>query len=210
MFRTICCDKIITYTKYGELETSYSFSPCLFGCFFRNSKTIFRKENIFTNDPSEKTTRNRNLERTICQKLYDNPQKNIVTIYNINDNFIEMEYLNTEYAINSIDIIEKVYGDITDAITQLHELDIVYIDLKLDNIGYSKTDNCFKLFDFDCSGIVNEYNTKKWKEKPYSGYIFKRNEYYVNFCDSLYDLDFFIMENELLPEINSYITAISE
>jgi serine/threonine protein kinase len=99
-------------------------------------------------------------ELKICEQLKDSPQKNVVIIYNVTDNIIDMEMLDIDISKeNSLVCIKK-------GIENLHKLNIVYIDLKLDNIGYSNKDKVFKIFDFDHSGIVSEYDTNKWLSPP--------------------------------------------
>ena len=119
------------------------------------------------------------IERCVVRMLLDTPQDNIVTIYDIRPGYVDMELLDKNYDDKSTLII-----DISRALDQLHGLNDVYIDLKMDHVGYSKKDNCWKLFDFDVCGIVKEGSTSEWLihpcEYPYKDQI----------CgDNLYDLD---------------------
>jgi serine/threonine protein kinase len=98
------------------------------------------------------------IEYMISIKLIKNPHPNIVTIYRVTPIYIDMELLLT------IDIKDKInFVQVLNAIEHLHNLKIVYIDLKLDNIGISNNNNT-KLFDFNCSGIL--LNNNKWLFKP--------------------------------------------
>lgn len=115
------------------------------------------------------------IERCVVRMLLDTPQDNIVTIYDIRPGYVDMEFLDTNYDDKSTLII-----DISRALDQLHGLNVVYIDLKMDNVGYSKKDNCWKLFDFDVCGIVKEGSTSEWLIHPCE-YSYKE--------DNLYDLD---------------------
>lgn len=112
-------------------------------------KDFFRK---MTNDKNE-------LE--ICKLLMKNPHKNIIKIYDVTKNYIDMELLNTY--INRIDIseIKKVMAEVK---TYLQNLGVIYIDWKLDNIGISP-DGQYKLFDFDVSGLINK-ETNEWILEP--------------------------------------------
>jgi serine/threonine protein kinase len=87
--------------------------------------------------------------------------------------------------------------DIKFNLNELHKLNIVYIELKLDNIGYSEIDKRYKLFDFDCSGVFTHdpflYN--KWIYKPISSYLFSKLKIndiknFIEIDDMLYSLLF--------------------
>lgn len=99
----------------------------------------------------------------------NNPHKNIVTFYDVNNRYLDMEELdsphsNTEFYDNFKDetsIIKKVMIEVKDF---LQKLGIMYIDWKFDNIAKGKDGN-YKLFDFDASGIVDSH-TNRWKVKP--------------------------------------------
>jgi hypothetical protein len=111
----------------------------------------------------------RHIEKQIVEILMKNPHKNIVTFYDVNNRYLDMEELdsphsNTEFYDNFKDetpIIKKVMIEVKDF---LQKLGIMYIDWKFDNIAKGKDGN-YKLFDFDASGIVDLY-TNKWKVKP--------------------------------------------
>ena len=113
-------------------------------------KSFFRK---MTNDI---------LEKKIAEIIKKNPHDNIVTIYRIGTNYIDMELLNDDvYSIYSPSEINKIMLPVKNF---LQEIGIVYIDWKPDNIGISKSKKKVKLFDFDASGIIN-IKTKKWEDK---------------------------------------------
>lgn len=113
----------------------------------KNNKYFFRKY-------IDTTVEMDNNEMIISSILFFNPHPNIVKIYEVTNNYIDMELLNdiTNY---SKDCLE----DIKCAIKYLHKLNIVYIDLKLANIGYSINTKYYKLFDFNCSGVLLYKNT---------------------------------------------------
>jgi serine/threonine protein kinase len=66
----------------------------------------------------------------------------------------------------------------------LNTIGIVYLDYKIDNIGISKNNNSninvgdIKLFDFDCSGVINT-NNNKWLIEPCSSYIYTFVKLYI-------------------------------
>jgi serine/threonine protein kinase len=99
------------------------------------------------------------IEYMVSILVMRNPHPNIVTIYNITPNYIDMELL-------SIGSIKKKmnFVDISNAIEHLHSLNIVYIDLKLENIGISFENNKTKIFDFNCCGIL--LNKNNWIFEP--------------------------------------------
>jgi len=114
-----------------------------------NGKPFFRK---MTNDKCE-------LE--LCKLLMNNPHKNIVKLYGISDNYIDMELLNTN--IEDVNVISETMLDVK---THLQHLGIIYIDWRFSNIGISEgCDPQFKLFDFDLSGLINT-ETNEWILEP--------------------------------------------
>jgi len=141
----------------------------------RKNKFNFNKSKIFTLDGKFKYSdekyqgksffrkmTNDSLEKKIAEIIKKNPHDNIVTIYRIGTNYIDMELLNDDvYSIYSRSEINKIMLPVKNF---LQEIGIVYIDWKPDNIGISKSKKKVKLFDFDASGIIN-IKTKKWEDK---------------------------------------------
>lgn len=101
-----------------------------------------------------------NAEIQISSILIKNPFPNIVTFYEINNDYIDMEELDVETKLNP----EKVKETMEKVKDFLQSLGIMYIDWKIDNIGISK-DGTYKLFDFDVSGLV-DLKTNDWIIKP--------------------------------------------
>lgn len=148
----------IIYQNGDIIETNETF----------NGKPFFRKVFYQDNDKSsEKYIRLRkaaNAEIQISLILQKNPFPNIVTFYEINNNYIEMEELNMESKKN----LEKVKETMEKVKGFLQSIGIMYIDWKIDNIGISK-DGVYKLFDFDASGII-DLKTNNWIIKPLEDY----------------------------------------
>jgi serine/threonine protein kinase len=142
---------------------------------------VFRKV-LSLDDPSHMT------EYEIAMRIYENPQLNLVRILNIvkNDDkcYYDMEMLDDTYKP-----YKEYKQSLHDAIDQLHKLNVVYIDVKSDNIGFSTTDNRFKLFDFDCSGIVDPQDPKKWLTEPTEAYMYKKLVHLEDSLTSLFELD---------------------
>ena len=130
-----------------------------------DGKPFFRK--LYPKNKKGHDTRH--IEKQIVEILMNNPHKNIVTFYDVNNRYLDMEELdsphsNTEFYDNFKDetsIIKKVMIEVKDF---LQKLGIMYIDWKFDNIAKGKDGN-YKLFDFDASGIVDSH-TNRWKVKP--------------------------------------------
>jgi serine/threonine protein kinase len=117
-----------------------------------------------------KMTTNRN-ELYIYKLLKQYPHPNIVKIYRVYDDYIDMEllpYLNNNTKFNK-DIIIKSMNSVR---KHLHNLGISYIDWKYDNIGLDDYGN-YKLFDFNVSGV---YNNDNWIMEP---------QHYYNYNNSI-------------------------
>ena len=132
-------------SRIYTLDGHFTTDPKL----LHEGKYIFRK---MTNDIGEKK---------ICELLMNNPHKNIIKIYGIGKDYIDMELLNTD-----MDSIDKsvIKTKMLNVKAYLQSLGIMYIDWKLDNIGISE-DGEIKLFDFDISGTIDN-KTKKWIIEP--------------------------------------------
>lgn len=113
------------------------------------AKSFFRK---MTNNKGE-------IE--LCTLLMQHPHKNIIKIYGIGRDYIDMELLNTDIHRADMSTIKQIMLEVK---TYLQNIGIIYIDWKLDNIGISE-DGEFKLFDFDVSGWMDT-ETKEWIIEP--------------------------------------------
>ncbi len=124
-------------------------------------------------------------EYEIAKILINNPHNNIVTILYICDKYIDIEKLDTNYYDYNDNNI-KYYNNIKNSLLHLHSLNIIYIDLKDDNIGYCHSNNNWKIFDFNCSGICNN-NKTEWIYNPYKLCYYYRiiekekYEYFINY-----------------------------
>jgi serine/threonine protein kinase len=118
-----------------------------------------------------KMTNNEN-EIKLCELLKNNHHKNIIKIYDVGDNYIDMELLDTDYVLelNEVDKM-KVKEVMQEVKSFLQGLGFMYIDWKYDNIGKSD-DGEYKLFDFDASGLlkseerVGDYSDSPWDIEP--------------------------------------------
>ncbi len=99
---------------------------------------------------------------TIISKI---PHPNIVNFFVINSISLDMEILDTEFQISNEAKALKLITDMKNARNHLLSNGIVYIDWKLDNIGWSEEEQVFKLFDFDVSGIY-DIKTSRWINEP--------------------------------------------
>lgn len=68
------------------------------------------------------------------------------------------------------EIIKKIFKVLLVAVSELHENDVCHLDLKLDNIFYTKKNNQIKLIDFGFAQITKEKNEERLIEK-YCGSI---------------------------------------
>ncbi len=112
------------------------------------------------------------IEYNICWQINQNPHPNIVKFYGINSQRLDMEILDTPFDIaNETDAI-KLIENMVCARNYLLDNGIVYIDWKLDNIGWSTKDQVFKLFDFDLAGLFNPV-TNQWVDEPEKLFAYK-------------------------------------
>ena len=130
---------------------------------------VYKLDGKFTTDPEilhegkeffRKMTNNIE-EKKICEILMKNPHKNIIKIYGIGKDYIDMELLDTDMSLEDNNKIKNLMIEVK---TYLQSLGIMYIDWKLDNIGISE-DGQIKLFDFDVSGLI-DIETKEWIIEP--------------------------------------------
>lgn len=165
------------YTLSGEFED-------LDGEYI-NSMPFFRK-----------ISRNKT-ELKIAKMIMDNPHPNIVTIYHIGPEYIDMELLEPCYDYDR-DRLE-LDDSMNKAKSHLQSLGIMYIDWKPDNTGISRDEyKIRKLFDFDVSGVI-DITTKKWIDEP---------EAYVSYLNSIkkgltdpYDIDNYSFKKGIIDYI---------
>lgn len=126
-----------------------------------------------------------NVEREIAHVIQQHSPANIVKVYDVFPGYIDMEKLDLFHCDTS-----NQATDIFNGLEQLHALHIVYIDLKPDNIGYSHSDQKWKIFDFDASGIVNKQGTQ-WIIPPPHLYNYRKFSVAVNPTNNYYNFDYF-------------------
>ena len=112
----------------------------------------------------------------------DNIFNVLVRIFKVTDTYYDTELLDLCYSDKS-----TMLHDIHESLKRLHSLNIIYIDLKEDNIGYSHIDKRWKIFDFDVSGLSNDSFTEWVKEPPfYYAYKTAFKKYFQLSKDALY------------------------
>ena len=141
-------------------------------------KDFFRK---MTNDTAEKK---------ICKILMKNPHKNIIKIYDVCEDYIDMELLNVDMSKQDMSKIKNIMMEVK---TYLQSLGIMYIDWKLDNIGISE-DGEIKLFDFNASGLTDT-KTNEWKIEPLEWWSYNKAVqngmvYPIEIDDYAFDIEF--------------------
>ena len=99
-------------------------------------------------------------ELEIAKIIKDKQPPNVATIYTIYEDRYDIEYLDTTNELHR----KRRTDDIVSALEQLHAIGIVFVDYTNDNVGYSTIDKVWKLFDFDCSGVIDEHG--EWKLEP--------------------------------------------
>jgi len=112
-------------------------------------------------------------ELEVANLIKKNPHKSLIKIYNVDKK--NREILMEKFATIDKDSkakllfpknneIDNYLKDIKMSMKQLNKLNIAHIDIKKTNIGYSKKDKVWKIFDFGLSGIYN--NKNEWDIKP--------------------------------------------
>jgi serine/threonine protein kinase len=128
-----------------------------------NGTPFFRKE--FYSDSAN--------ERDIVRLIKRCDFTNIVKIY-----YVEYKYYDSEMLLTPIMLskenVNQIINDMRNAKLELQSKGIIYIDWKLDNIGFSIKDNVYKLFDFDSSGIISN-NCKEWIKPAPHRWIYKKS-----------------------------------
>ena len=158
--------------KNGEItQTDYTY----------NGAPFFRKVFHYSTPPTEDQQKAANAENKIIKILMNNPYPNIVTYFDVNNRYIDMENVNTDNEKNTKDVIE-IMKKVKDF---LQNLGIMYIDWKMDNIGISDNGE-YKLFDFNVSGIL-DLKTNKWILKPLDYWSY--NEAIKNGCTTPKQID---------------------
>jgi hypothetical protein len=162
-----------------------------------NGKPFFRKVFYLDESNSNIEKKNRlaqaaNAEYKISSILIKNPFPNIVTFYEVNKEYIEMEALDTNITtkLNS----EKLKETMKKVKDFLQSLGIMYIDWKTDNIGISK-DGTYKLFDFDVSGLI-DLTTNKWIIEPL--HFWSYNKAIENGCTTPQEIDDYSFDNYIM------------
>lgn len=105
-------------------------------------------------------------EQEIIKILMNHPHTNIVSYYEVNETYVDIEMLDTE----NIEL-KKAKREMKKAKDFLQGLGIMYMDWKPDNIGKDIHGN-YKLFDFDGSGLI-DVDTGKWKIKPVEFFAYR-------------------------------------
>lgn len=127
-------------------------------------------------------------ERVIASLLLNTNVPNVVRVYRVTDTHYDAELL-----VPYHDDDTSQASDIRAALDQLHSLGIVYLDLKRDNMGYSTTDNCWKLFDFDGCGTLLKHDV--WDNVPPSYKTYLMYKDMIKPGEDLVSIDWLIYQN---------------
>lgn len=135
-----------------------------------------------------------NNEKEIVKILFNQNQKHLLRIFRVEEEYYDAELLDLFYAD-----ISDLSDNIKSNLDAFHDLNIIYIDLKDDNIGYSHIDKCWKLFDFDCSGICTS-DKHTWTNSPSTCYNLENLK--------MQDMDNLLMLDEIIYQFYTSTSLI--
>ena len=162
--------------------------------FFRKLGTPYSsKSHIYSN----------NVERTIIKILMEHSHPNIVNYYELSDDYITMEQVNSEksnplYKPMTNEEIIEIQQTMSKVKDFLQSLGIMYVDWKYDNLGKS-LDGAYKLFDFDASGLI-DLTSKEWILKPQ--HYWSYNEAIKNGALTPKEIDDWSFNYNMIEEVN--------
>ncbi len=122
-------------------------------------------------------------EKAIVEILFKHQNHNLLRILRVENEYYDAELLDLFY-----DDIINLHKDIKRDLVELNDLNIIYIDLKDDNVGYSHIDKKWKLFDFDCSGVCTS-DKQSWIHAPLDSYNLQKSDYLSTDASNLTMLD---------------------
>lgn len=121
-------------------------------------------------------------ELCIYRRLKKVNSPDVVKIYRIGKNYVDIEKVNPRYMLTLN--AKRMEATILRLKALLQQNGILYIDWKWDNFGV--INNRYKLYDFDASGIIHP-QTKKWCiEAPH---YYKYNECVEAGCRTPLEID---------------------
>lgn len=154
-------------------ESSFSFNKSQIYDFTGIQSHLDENAKTFDGKPFFRKMTLNNAEKRIASILKYNPHPNIVSIYDVSFDHIDIELVNPIYDI-TYENKTKIQETFRDVKSHLQTLGIIYMDWKYDNIGVSQ-DGEFKLFDFDCSGIASlNQKEKLWELAPFNGHAYRK------------------------------------
>ena len=144
-----------------------------------------------------------NVERTIIKILMEHSHPNIVNYYELSDDYITMEQVNSEksnplYKPMTNEEIIQIQQTMSKVKDFLQSLGIMYVDWKYDNLGKS-LNGAFKLFDFDASGLI-DLASKEWILKPQ--HYWSYNEAIKNGALTPKEIDDWSFNYNMIEEVN--------
>lgn len=120
---------------------------------------IFRKCIDFTSEHGRTELRIANMVRASnCSSL--------VRIYNVMPSFYDIEMLDVGYGDTS-----TLADNLRECLRALHSIGVIYLDFRRENVGYSRVDHRWKLFDFDLSGVIDLQHRDVWLCRPFMSQV---------------------------------------
>ncbi len=171
-----------------DFEYIFTYQKPKFKKFF----PMFQKN--LTDSQNEKNISCKTINQLVGKILLDNHHPNIAKIYNVTNDYIEMEFIDTNH-IDQIDL-----RDLFEVKKYLQKLGIMLTNWNWSNIGVG-SDGKVKIYNFDNAGIIDISNPDQWILEPLESkdYILAIKE---GFCNPI-QIDDYCFTNGLVG-FNTY------
>jgi hypothetical protein len=143
----------------GSEVTSRYIRPSM---SFDDDGNVISIEETYNGRPIFRKTCPSDIEKRICRLIQSFPHPNVVEVFHVCDEYIDMELLDVDYVINRQDL-ERAHS-------YFLKHNIVYLEWEPDNCG-TDHNGVTKVFDFGGAGISD---ANQWLIFPRHGYALRK------------------------------------